>query len=614
MTTNPLRSVNGQFSIVLPLTESAGHIPTAAHAPSGAASQLVIVCEEGSRRGGNSTDLSFDQRLPVPGLSFAEAVNLGIENSDGQFVCWLHPGDSHADDALPAVEEFFGKHPDVDVVYGDAAMLDEQGNLLGMLRTKDWRRSRIRRSCCLNASAVFMRRRVVDRHGLLDPRWRFWPDYDFWLRLDQAGVRFARLPKLLGASRVRGIPNWLGADPRERTAAGVAELSELFVARLGQVPTRWLIHYGLVAAWEEAQRQAPASRFSFASAWKHAAAAHRQWNNGPGALARRCVWLPLRFAVKSCQSFLRHASTRPALPAFASKFIQQYLKRRIFQLRHHDPRPLAIPASYRKTRPPQIAPAISIVTPNLNQGRFLEATLRSVLDQDYPNLEFVVQDGGSTDESVSILHRYSAQLTSWSSERDSGQADAVNRGMRHTSGEILAYLNSDDLLLPGTLAYVAQYFVDHPQVDIVYGHRVLIDESGDEIGRWVLPAHDDSVIPLADYIPQETMFWRRRAWNRVGARLDDSFQFAMDWELILRLRSAGLRFARLPRFLGAFRVSDAQKTQTLLATVGRREMDACRQKALGRLPTPRDIRRATRHYLRRQWWLDKLYLAGLVRY
>src|SRR5439155_11875113 len=119
-----------------------------------------------------------------------------------------------------------------------------------------------------------------------------------------------------------------------------------------------------------------------------------------------------------------------------------------------------------------------------------------------------------------------------------GQAHAINLGFRHATGEILAYLNSDDLLLPGALAYVANHVVRHPEVGVVYGHRVVIDADGREVGRWVLPPQDDASLVWDDYVPQETMFWRRRAWERVGARLDETFHFALDWDLILRFRQA----------------------------------------------------------------------------
>ena len=126
----------------------------------------------------------------------------------------------------------------------------------------------------------------------------------------------------------------------------------------------------------------------------------------------------------------------------------------------------------------------------------------------------------------------------------------------------MAYLNSDDLLLPGSLAYVAGYFAAHPEVDVVYGHRVMIDEHDRQIGSWVLPRHDDEEIALLDFVPQETLFWRRTAWEAAGGQIDASLRFAIDWDLLLRLRDSGAKMVRLPRFLGAFRAHDEQKTAT----------------------------------------------------
>jgi glycosyltransferase involved in cell wall biosynthesis len=273
-----------------------------------------------------------------------------------------------------------------------------------------------------------------------------------------------------------------------------------------------------------------------------------------------------------------------------------------------------LPRHYARPRILSAPPTISIVTPSFNQGHVLEETIRSVLDQRYPALEYIVQDGGSTDGSVDVLQRYGSQLTYWESAADGGQSAAINLGMRRTTGEIMAYLNSDDLLLPGSLAYVAEYFQSHPEVDVVYGHRVLIDENSQEIGRWVLPPHDARTIMFADFIPQETMFWRRRAWEAVGGSIDESFRFAMDWDLILRFRAAGLTFRRLPRFLGGFRVWKDQKSLSWWLPVGRRETERLTTRTLGVAPTRECIRREIAAYVRRHWVLDKLYLAGLVRY
>jgi GT2 family glycosyltransferase len=241
---------------------------------------------------------------------------------------------------------------------------------------------------------------------------------------------------------------------------------------------------------------------------------------------------------------------------------QELARPRLGVLRQHPPVPLQVPTRYFATNSPHPAPTISIVTPSFGQGHFLERTLYSVVNQKYPALEYVVQDGGSTDETVEVLRRFEGALSDWVSEPDDGQADAINRGFARTSGELMAYLNSDDLLLPGALAYVAGYFAAHPEVDVVYGHRVMIDEQDGHIGSQVLPRHDDAELALLDFVPQETLFWRRAAWEAAGGQIDASLRFAMDWDLLLRLRDSGAKIVRLPRFLGAFRVHDEQKTAT----------------------------------------------------
>lgn len=271
---------------------------------------------------------------------------------------------------------------------------------------------------------------------------------------------------------------------------------------------------------------------------------------------------------------------------------------RLGVLQQHPPIALRVPRAHiaEDSRTP---PRISIVTPSFRQGAYIERTIASVLDQGYPNLEYFVQDGGSEDGTREILERCSDRLAGWDSRPDDGQSQAINRGFAHTTGEIMAWLNSDDILLPGALACVAEFFERHPEVDVVYGHRVLIDEDGREIGRWVMPPHDDAVLSWADYVPQETLFWRRRIWERAGGKVDESFRFAMDWDLLLRFRDAGARFARIPRFLGGFRVHSRQKTSAGISSVGFEEMDRLRSRVLGRVPSRTELRRAVAPYLLR---------------
>lgn len=275
---------------------------------------------------------------------------------------------------------------------------------------------------------------------------------------------------------------------------------------------------------------------------------------------------------------------------------------------------MRIPEHYSSIRPFLSPPTISIVTPTFNQGQFLERTINSVLEQNYPKLEYIIQDGSSTDQTAGILELYRKSLTHCDSATDSGQANAINRGFRHATGEIMAYLNSDDLLLPGALHYVAGYFVEHPHVDVVYGHRVVIDEHDREVGRWVLPPHDHEMLSWADYVPQESLFWRGRIWEKVGGAVDESFRFAIDWDLLLRFRDAGAQFALLPRFLGAFRYHPQQKTSSQMADLGVQEMNRLRERCHGRPVSSDEIRRHIRRYLFRFLVYRQLYRFGLLQY
>lgn len=299
----------------------------------------------------------------------------------------------------------------------------------------------------------------------------------------------------------------------------------------------------------------------------------------------------------------------------ALRWLKKTTLPRLGTLHQYSPKPFStMPAHYKNMIELKSPPLISIVTPSFNQGHFLEKTIESVLRQDYPNLEYIIQDGGSTDESVSIIKRYQSSLKHWESKRDQGQSHALNLGFQHATGEIMAYLNSDDLLMGGSLHYIAQYFIDHPDVDVVYGHRIIINEKDQEIGRWVLAPHNSHALTYADFIPQETLFWRRRIWEKAGGRIDESFRFAMDWDLILRFMKAGAKFARLPRFLGAFRVHTEQKTSATMSSIGEEEIARLRLREHGKLVSTREVKRNVYFYLLQHLALHNLYRLGLLRY
>lgn len=179
-------------------------------------------------------------------------------------------------------------------------------------------------------------------------------------------------------------------------------------------------------------------------------------------------------------------------------------------------------------------PRITVITPSYNQAQFIEDTLRSVLDQGYPNLEYIVIDGGSTDGSVDIIRRYADRLAYWVSEADKGQTDALIKGFKRATGDLCCYLCSDDLLEPGALREVAEFFRTHPSADAIYGDGIWIDTEGRRIKMkkehpfsWFIFMYDH------DFIPQPSTFWRRGLYEKVGG-LDPSFDLAMDADLFIR--------------------------------------------------------------------------------
>lgn len=184
-------------------------------------------------------------------------------------------------------------------------------------------------------------------------------------------------------------------------------------------------------------------------------------------------------------------------------------------------------------------PLVSIITPSYNHAQFIEATICSVVEQDYPNLEYIIIDGGSTDGSAEIIRgwaeRYPARLVDWVSEPDRGQTDAINKGFARARGEILAWLNSDDTYQPGAISQAVRYLKEHPEVGLVYGDANLIDQSGEVIGKF--PARQTDYRRLRRgyvHIPQQAAFFPADLWRKVGP-LDPTFYFAMDYDLWVRL-------------------------------------------------------------------------------
>ncbi len=203
-------------------------------------------------------------------------------------------------------------------------------------------------------------------------------------------------------------------------------------------------------------------------------------------------------------------------------------------------------------------PVVSVVTPSFNQGAFIRQTIDSVLSQDYPHIDFRIVDGGSTDDTVSILKSYGDRVQ-WVSEKDRGQTHAINKGMAQAKGDVLTYLNSDDLLRPGAVKRVVEHFRDRPSCDLVYGRDALIDAEGKYLSMY--PTQEYSFDRLVDCccISQPAAFWRKRLACRVGP-FDESLQLIMDYDYWLRADRAGGVLEHIPDILAHTRIHRQTKT------------------------------------------------------
>ncbi len=206
-------------------------------------------------------------------------------------------------------------------------------------------------------------------------------------------------------------------------------------------------------------------------------------------------------------------------------------------------------------------PLVTVITPSYNQGRFIRETIESVLSQQYPNLEYIVVDGLSNDETAQICAEYADRLT-FVTEKDQGQSDAINKGFAMARGEIVAWLNSDDIFLPGAVERAVEAFLREPELGAVYGEGYQVDVDGEVKQRFAVtePFNLWKLVYMSDYILQQTVFFRGKVFDEVGL-LERDLHYGMDWEILIRI---GKRFMLryLPYYMGSLREHGEAKTAT----------------------------------------------------
>lgn len=250
---------------------------------------------------------------------------------------------------------------------------------------------------------------------------------------------------------------------------------------------------------------------------------------------------------------------------------------------------------------------VSIITPSFNQARYLERTIRSVLEQDYPRIEYIVVDGASADGSVEIVKKYADKLAWWVSESDSGQADAVNKGLARAKGEILAWLNSDDYYLPGAVSAAVKVFAEHPDVLLVYGNMLAVDDNDKPFNALNYRQLTLQDLLCFQIIGQPAVFFRRSALEKAGV-LDSTFHFLLDHHLWIRIAQHG-KILHVNQTWAAARYHAEAKNRAKAAEFGReafRILDwAKSQPGLGEAIRPVERRaRASAHRVDARYLLD----------
>ncbi len=459
----------------------------------------------------------------------SHAINKGFSHATGDLIAWLNSDDLYYEKSLWKIADIYKRYEDI---------MDETAFIMGNGYRYQWPEQTMARFCPKNVAfsrktlaegldyilqpSVFVVRKAAQQTGYLKEDLKYCMDWDWWYRLS-ANDRVIVTDQMLSLSREyaqtktsmgrmrRWTEIWQLANQmsgRELTAGGLFFLAET----LKGMDKKLLRDESLNGLWEDAKQ----------------------------GLCRLC-------GQSDSFPFESDASVVTDVPAVCSS------------------RQKEIPVLKRY-------PKITVITPSYNQAEYLDRTIQSVLCQNYPNLEYLIFDAGSTDGSVDIIKKYESQLTLWKSEPDHGPADAINKGLRMADGEIIGWLNSDDAYTQDALFRVAEQFL--AGADVAYGHALYVDGSDQPVAMdhgyqktKIYLGHQQEFDQTLRYwetvylIPQPSVFWKKDIMDRYG-RLDEHYQFIFDYEYFLRLTKNGVRFSLIDEVQALYRIHEASKTSS----------------------------------------------------
>lgn len=515
----------------------------------------------------------------------AAAITEGVQLGSGQLVTWLNSDDYFLPGAFRRLRQAFERHPYHGLYIGNGLRLSQDS---GATQPFCRRHLALNRDALANGldyvlqPSTFFLRAAWEDVGGLDTKLHFGLDWDLILRV-AARWPAALINEFLAVSR-----EWASTKTSRGGAVRVEELIRIAHAHTGEPLTRGGLYYSLESALTDGRHSI-------------------------GEIARAKVGQ----AMGSLRDEFKSAyGNSDGFPEFGDPQDSIDL-------------PLATSAGLTGAGSAQL-PSISLVMPSYGQAQFIERAIDSVLTQEYPRLEMLVFDGGSQDGTQNILENYGPRLSKWTSERDRGPAHAINKGFREAKGDILGWLNSDDMLAQDALFHVARAFADDPDLQLVYGNALYIDESdklacpdhgGHRTGLYYGQFQPVANIPYywtyVHSVPQPTVFFRRSLINQVGL-LDESYKFIFDFELFARFASSGATTLKIEKTLAFYRLHSAAKTSGWhnfleeLYRYSRPKWPAATQGAFWR--TVRSFRRhiGAQQFGERPWrWYQRLFLFGV---